>query len=205
MEHPARFVLIGSGNPEEGELRPQLLDRFGLHVEVHTENDLEVRMEIVERRESFDRDPVAFAVATSNEQQVLRKKITRAQKSIGSVVLGRSVLRKIAQLCADLKIDGHRGELTISRAARALAAFEGRKKVVDDDVRRVTTLALRHRLRRDPLEETATTERIQEALDRLFPEANASRSKKPGEGNEGANGDGLRNRDELKSQSSRTR
>src|SRR5678816_3195052 len=85
IEHPAKFVLIGSGNPEEGELRPQLLDRFGLHVEVHTENDLEVRMEIVERRESFDRDPLAFAVATSNEQQVLRKKITRAQKSIGSV------------------------------------------------------------------------------------------------------------------------
>jgi magnesium chelatase subunit D len=205
IEHPARFVLIGSGNPEEGELRPQLLDRFGLHVEVHTENDLEARMEIVERRESFDRDPLAFAVATSNEQQVLRNKITRAQKNIRSVVLGRPVVRKIAQICADLKIDGHRGELTISRAARALAAFEGRKKVMDDDVRRVAPLALRHRLRRDPLEEIATTERIQQALDRLFPEANAPGSKKSGEGNEGANGDGPRDRVEMKSQSSRTR
>ena len=204
IEHPARFVLIGSGNPEEGELRPQLLDRFGLHVEVHTENDLDARMEIVERREKFDRDPSAFAISTLNDQQVLRKRIIRAQKNVGSVVLSRPVLRKIAQLCADLKIDGHRGELTISRAARALAAFEGRKKVVDDDVRRVTPLALRHRLRRDPLEETATTEKIQEALDRLFPEANAPRSKKPGEGNSGTNGEGVRNRDDSESSSSRT-
>jgi len=205
IEHPARFVLIGSGNPEEGELRPQLLDRFGLHVEVHTENDLDARMEIVERRESFDRDPLAFGVATSNDQQVLRRRIIRAQKNVGSVALGRPVLRKIAQLCADLKIDGHRGELTISRGARALAAFEGRKKVVDDDVRRVTPLALRHRLRRDPLEETASTERIQEALDSLFPEANAPRSKRSGEGNEGANGDGVRNGDESQSPAPRTR
>ena len=180
VEHPARFVLIGSGNPEEGELRPQLLDRFGLHVEVQTENELDARVEIVEKREAFDRDPVLFGAGLESSQQELRKKITRAQKNVAGVVLGRPVLLKIAQLCADLKIDGHRGELTISRAARSLAAFEGRKKVVDKDVRRVTTMALRHRLRRDPLEETASTEKIQRALERLFPEPQPRRTERSG-------------------------
>lgn len=178
IEHPARFVLIGSGNPEEGELRPQLLDRFGLHVEVQTENDLDARVEVVEKREAFDRDPVAFSAELESNQQELRKKITRAQKNIAGVVLGRPLLLKIAQLCAELKIDGHRGELTISRAARALAAFEGRKKVNDEDVRRVTTMALRHRLRRDPLEESGSTEKIQQALERLFPEPRPPRTER---------------------------
>lgn len=178
VEHPARFVLIGSGNPEEGELRPQLLDRFGLHVEVQTENDLDARVEIVEQREAFDRDPVSFGAGLESSQQELRKKITRAQKNVAGVVLGRPLLLKIAQLCADLKIDGHRGELTISRAARALAALEGRKKVIEEDVRSVTTMALRHRLRRDPLEETASTEKIQQALERLFPEPQPSRKER---------------------------
>ena len=181
VEHPARFVLIGSGNPEEGELRPQLLDRFGLHVEVQTENDLDARVEIVEKREAFDLDPVSFGAGLESNQQELRKKITRAQKNAAGVVLGRPVLLKIAQLCSELKIDGHRGELTISRAARALAAFEGRKKVIDEDVRRVTTMALRHRLRRDPLEETASTEKIQQALDRLFPEPQPRRTGRSGD------------------------
>lgn len=171
VEHPARFVLIGSGNPEEGELRPQLLDRFGLHVEVTTENDLDSRVEIVEQREAFERDPASFCAGLEQEQEELRQKITRAQKSSATVKADRPLLRQIAELCSALKIDGHRGELTIARAARALAALEGRKKVAAEDVKRVSLMALRHRLRRDPLGETASTERIQQALDRVFAEA----------------------------------
>ncbi|MEP6635310.1 MAG: magnesium chelatase ATPase subunit I, partial [Acidobacteriota bacterium] len=170
VEHPARFALVGSGNPEEGELRPQLLDRFGLQVEVQTENDLDTRVEVLERREAFDGDPVSFSEGWDKDQQELRKKITRAQQSLGTINLGRSILRKIAELCAQLNIDGHRGELSIARAARALAALEGRKSVTAADVKRVAGMALRHRLRRDPLEETASTERIQQKLDQLFAE-----------------------------------
>src|SRR5687767_2795357 len=123
IQHPARFVLIGSGNPEEGELRPQLLDRFGLHVEVKTDHELDRRVAIVERRDAFEREPEKFCANLAHDQEQLRNKITRAQKTSGSVVVERLLLRKIAQLCTELKIDGHRGELTITRAGRALAAF----------------------------------------------------------------------------------
>lgn len=193
VEHPACFVLIGSGNPEEGELRPQLLDRFGLHVEVKTEGDLDERVAIVERREAYERDPDAFCVGLEAEQAKLRQRITRAQKTSAAVKVDRLLLRKIAQLCSDLQIDGHRGELTITRAARALASFEGKKKVTAEEVKRVTPMALRHRLRRDPLEETASTERIQQALERTFPDVQRGRSGKSGdEGGEGGTGDGVR-------------
>jgi magnesium chelatase subunit D len=168
IAHPARFVLVGSGNPEEGELRPQLLDRFGLQVQVTTEDDLDRRVEIVERRNAFESNPEKFCLKHSSAQEQLRNKITRAQKQFDSVVVERSLLRKIAQLCTELKVDGHRGELTITRAGRALAALEGRKKIISEDVRRVATMALRHRLRRDPLEEAGGTERINQALDKVF-------------------------------------
>ncbi|MDQ3650390.1 MAG: magnesium chelatase ATPase subunit I [Acidobacteriota bacterium] len=149
--HPSRFVLVGSGNPEEGELRPQLLDRFGLCVEVRTTDDVAERVEIVERREAFDRDPYGFASVWDKEQSALARRLRRAQKSATEVVVPRSLIRHIAELCARLKIDGHRGELTTARAARALAALEGRREVTLEDVERVAALALRHRLRRDPL------------------------------------------------------
>ena len=168
VEHPARFVLIGSGNPEEGELRPQLLDRFGVYVEVKTEEDLDLRVEIMERREAFERAPDGFRAGFADEQEQLRRKIARARKSLPNVKIERQILQSIARLCSELRVDGHRGELTITRAARALAAFEGRKKVIDDDVRRVVVMSLRHRLHRDALEETGGSERIQEALDRVF-------------------------------------
>lgn len=169
IEHPASFVLIGSGNPEEGELRPQLLDRFGLHAEVTTENYLQNRIDIIERREAYDRDREAFCESYAADQEQLRKRITRARANLTKVSIDRSVLQKIAQLCSDLKVDGHRGELTIMRAARALAAFEGRRAVTDDHVKRVSAMALRHRLRRDALDETATSEQIQQAVDEVFP------------------------------------
>jgi magnesium chelatase subunit D len=169
VEHPARFVLVGSGNPEEGELRPQLLDRFGLHVEVRTVNDLDERVEIVERRERFERDPARFRAQAKAEQERLRRRLTAARARLTSMTLARALLRRIAELCLQLKTDGHRGELVIARSARALAAFEGRREVAYADVRRVARMALSHRMRRDPLEQLAGNSRIEDALDDLFP------------------------------------
>ncbi len=184
VEHPSRFVLIGSGNPEEGELRPQLLDRFGLHTEVTTENYLGNRMSIVERRDAFDRDPEAFRGEFSKDQTALRKRITYAQQDLPRIKVDNELLKRIAQFCAELKVDGHRGELTIMRAARALAAFEGRNYVDDDDVRRVANMSLRHRLRKDVLEETATAERIEQAVNSVMNQPPPSQpDKKKSKGN----------------------
>ena len=183
VEHPAGFVLIGSGNPEEGELRPQLLDRFGLHAEVTTENYLQNRVDIIVRRERYDRDREAFCESFASEQEQLRKRITKARAGLNKLTISRAVLEKIAQLCADLKVDGHRGELTIMRAARALAAFEGRRAVTEGHVKKVSAMALRHRLRRDALDETATSEQIEQAVEEVFP--STPPPPKPSSGNGG--------------------
>lgn len=164
IRHPARFVLVGSGNPEEGDLRPQLLDRFGLHARITTITDANERVEIVKRRRAYDADPHTFAEAWEKEQSRLRRKIKAAQKRLPNVVLTDPVLYKIAELCVRLEVDGHRGELTISRAATALAAFENHAEVRLDDVRRVAVLALRHRLRKDPLETQDDEAKIEEAM-----------------------------------------
>jgi len=169
VTHPARFVLVGSGNPEEGELRPQLLDRFGLYTQITTITDINQRVEIVQRRERFDDDPNAFQAAQKNEQDKLRGRITRARKTLARVEIDHELLMLIATLCAALRVDGHRGELTIARAARALAALEGRAKANANDVERVATMSLRHRLRRDPLENVDSGGRIEEALGELIP------------------------------------
>lgn len=171
VEHPARFVLIGSGNPEEGELRPQLLDRFGLFVEVSTERDIDRRVEIVERREAFEANRAVFHSRMAQEQDALRAKILRARRSFAGVKIERGLLWSIARLCSELNVDGHRGELTITRAARALAAFEGRRKATEADVRHVAVMALRHRLRRDTLEETGGAQRIEQAVEQVFSAA----------------------------------
>ena len=168
IRHPARFVLVGSGNPEEGDLRPQLLDRFGLHARITTITNVEERVEIVKRRRAFDADPHAFADAWQKEQARLQRKIKAAQRRLPEVELPDPILHKIAELCVRLEIDGHRGELTISRAAGALAAFEGHTEVREDDVRRVTLLALRHRLRKDPLETQDDEARIERVLAEVF-------------------------------------
>src|ERR1043165_3835931 len=143
-EHPARFVLVGSGNPEEGELRPQLLDRFGLCAEVETVRDLDERVQIVEHREAFDDDPEAFVAAREAEQTRLRRRVLRASRTQAGVEVPRALLRSVAELCLRLGVDGHRGEITITRAARALAAFEGRGRATVEDVRRVAAMSLRH-------------------------------------------------------------
>jgi len=169
VSHPARFVLVGSGNPEEGELRPQLLDRFGLHVKIVTISDPDVRVEIVQRRDRFERDPIAFLAEMESQQARLRQQITQAQRLVNQVMIDRDLLGRVAELCWRLNIDGHRGELTITRAGKALAAFEGRPRVTVEDVRRVAVMSLRHRLRQDPLGEIDAGVRIELALDKIFP------------------------------------
>jgi magnesium chelatase subunit I len=169
VTHPARFVLVGSGNPDEGELRPQLLDRFGLYTQITTITDIEERVEIVQRRERFDDDPVSFLALQAREQDRLRRRITRGRKLLARVEIDHELLMLIATLCVSLKVDGHRGELTIARAARSLAAFEGREKAKAADVERVAVMSLRHRLRRDPLETVDSGARIEQALSELIP------------------------------------
>jgi magnesium chelatase subunit I len=170
LSHPARFVLVGSGNPEEGELRPQLLDRFGLHANIATITNLDARVEIVRQRERFERDPVAFRAEVEPEHELLRGRIGRAKEVVAKVAMDRDLLLRVAELCLRLNIDGHRGELTIMRAAKALAAFEGRHQVMPDDVRRVAVMSLRHRLRKDTLGEIDAGLRIGQALNQILPE-----------------------------------
>ena len=164
IRHPARFVLVGSGNPEEGDLRPQLLDRFGLHARITTIHDVSERIEIVKRRRAFDLNPVEFATQWQKETARLQRKIKAAQKHLPFVSLSDAALLAAAQLCVALAIDGHRGELTLSRAAVALAAYEGRATAEPADIARVATLALRHRLRKDPLEQSGDDARIERVV-----------------------------------------
>ncbi len=162
--HPARFVLVGSGNPEEGELRPQLLDRFGLCVEVATPTELADRIEVVRRRDAYERDPTGFAAGFAEEEARLRDAIVRARASLSEVETPDALLEHAARLCIALGSDGLRGELTLMRAARAFAALEGETAATLDHLRRVAPSVMRHRLRRDPLEEAGSTARIDRAL-----------------------------------------
>lgn len=168
VRHPARFVLVGSGNPEEGELRPQLLDRFGVSVEVTTPTDLPTRVEVVRRRDAFERDPAAFIDKWKRQDAKLRKQVEQGRARLASVAVPDAALLRAAQLCMSLGTDGLRGELTLVRAARALASLEGDSAVGDTHLRRVAPMALRHRLRRDPLDESGSTARIERALDAVF-------------------------------------
>jgi len=170
MRHPARFILVGSGNPEEGDLRPQLLDRFGLAVDVLTPTDSAARVEVILRRDAFDRDPSTFAARWRRHDMALRRRIIAARDRLPHVSAPASVIEDIAAICARLGTDGVRGELTTYRAARALAALEGDDIVTREHVRAVASLALRHRLRRDPLDDTSATARVGRALvDSLGP------------------------------------
>ncbi len=168
VRHPARFVLVGTGNPEEGELRPQLLDRFGLSVEVKTPDDLPTRIDVVRRRDSFERDPSAFVARWAEEEGRLRDRIVEARGRLGSVALPDRALETAARLCMALGTDGLRGELTLVRAARALAALEGGPEVEDAHLRRIAISALRHRLRRNPLDDAGSSVRVERALVEMF-------------------------------------
>ena len=164
VRHPARFVLVGSGNPEEGELRPQLLDRFGLSVEVRTPTEARTWVDIVKRREAFERDSAAFSIAWEKPEATTRRRITSARNRLAGVTVSDETLEKAAALCIYLKTDGLRGQLTLVRAARALAAYENAKFVATDHLRRMAAAALRHRLRRNPLDETGSTTRVDRAV-----------------------------------------
>jgi len=168
IRHPARFVLVGSGNPEEGELRPQLLDRFGMHAEIHTVKEPALRVQIVEQRSEFDQNPPGFLEKYKTEQEALQEKIVKAQNLLPETKLDYDLRVKISEVCSELDVDGLRGDIVTNRAAKALTAFEGRTEVTVDDIRRVITLCLRHRLRKDPLESIDSGYKVEKTFARVF-------------------------------------
>ena len=168
IKHPARFILIGSGNPEEGELRPQLLDRFGMHAEISTIREPNLRVKIVDERISFDKTPEVWFKKYEAEQLLIQKKIEAAQKLLDHVTISDTFKLKISQICSDLEVEGLRGDLVATRAAKALAAFDGRTEVSVEDIRRTIVLCLRHRLRRDPMESINSGNKIEAAFKTFF-------------------------------------
>ncbi|MEM9461625.1 MAG: magnesium chelatase ATPase subunit I [Myxococcota bacterium] len=169
VRHPARFVLIGSGNPEEGELRPQLLDRFGLALEVQTPEDIPTRVEVVKRRMAFEQNPDRFVAGYAASQAEVTRRLIDARGRLREVAVPERVIERAAALCQALGTDGLRGELTLVRAARAAASLDGATEAEEWHVRRVAALALRHRLRRDPLDEVGSGVRVERAIGEVFP------------------------------------
>jgi magnesium chelatase subunit I len=168
IKHPAKFILVGSGNPEEGELRPQLLDRFGMHAEIRTIREPNLRVKIVEERMSFDQSPQEWFEKYEKEQYAIQERIVSAQNMLSKVIISKEFQLKISQVCSELAIEGLRGDIVSTRAARALAAFEGRQEVTLDDIRRTITLCLRHRLRRDPMESISTGDKTGAVFEKIF-------------------------------------
>lgn len=168
ISHPARFILVGSGNPEEGELRPQLLDRFGMHAQIGTVKEPNLRVQIVEQRANFDAAPVAFRKTYQESQKQLAKKIIEARTLLSEVQLEYDFRVKISQICSELNVDGLRGDLVTNRASKALASFEGRTVVTPEDIFRVIPLCLRHRLRKDPLESIDSGDKVRDTFKRVF-------------------------------------
>ena len=168
IKHPARFIMVGSGNPEEGELRPQLLDRFGMHAEIRTIQEPILRVKIVEERISFDQTPQVWFDKYEKEQLQIQNRIETAQKSLEKVQISKDFQLKISQICSELQIEGLRGDIVSTRAAKALSAFEGRTEVTLEDIRRTITLCLRHRLRRDPMETINSGDKIEAAFKKIF-------------------------------------
>lgn len=170
IKHPAKFILVGSGNPEEGELRPQLLDRFGMHAEIRTIRDPELRVKVVEERLSFDQSPASWFEKYETEQLAIQDRLLKAQQLVNQVSISNEFQQKISQICSELEIEGLRGDIVSTRAAKALAAFEGRIEVSFVDIQRTIALCLRHRLRRDPMESINSGEKIQQTFERIFAE-----------------------------------
>ncbi len=168
IRHPARFVLVGSGNPEEGELRPQLLDRFGLSVEVKSPGDIETRIEVIRRRDAYENRHDEFMTEWQAQDADLRARILAARGVINEVQSSNVALHDCAALCLALGSDGLRGELTLLRTARALAAYEGAEAVTREHLRGVAPMALRHRLRRDPLDEAGSGARVGRIIEEVF-------------------------------------
>ncbi|MFE7381165.1 putative cobaltochelatase [Streptomyces zhihengii] len=190
VRHASRFLLVGTMNPEEGELRPQLLDRFGLTVEVAASRDPALRVEVVRRRLAYDDDPAAFAARWAAEEAALRERIVAARELLPEVVLGDAVLRQIAATCAAFEVDGMRADIVMARTATALAAWDGRAEVAEEDVRRAALLALPHRRRRNPFDAPGLDEsKLDEALGQSGDDPDPDPEPDPGPGDDGP-GDG---------------
>jgi magnesium chelatase subunit I len=168
ISHPARFILVGSGNPEEGELRPQLLDRFGMHAEIKTVKEPELRVQIVEQRSYFDSNPLEFRKNYNDSQNILKEKILKARELLKKVNLDYDFRIKISQICSELNVDGLRGDIVTNRASKALTAFEGRTEVTAQDIFKVIPLCLRHRLRKDPLETIDSGDKVRDVFKKIF-------------------------------------
>ncbi|MER5743911.1 putative cobaltochelatase [Streptomyces sp. NPDC059913] len=167
VRHAARFLLVGTMNPEEGELRPQLLDRFGLTVEVAASRETDQRVEVVRRRLAYDDDPAGFAAGWAGEEEALRARIAAARALLPAVVLGDAPLRQIAATCAAFEVDGMRADIVMARTATALAAWAGRTEVLAEDVRQAALLALPHRRRRNPFDAPGLDEeKLDDTLER---------------------------------------
>lgn len=168
IRHPAKFILVGSGNPEEGELRPQLLDRFGMHAMIRTERDPELRVKIVEGCQEFAEDPKAYRAQFDGPNAELAKQIIEARERLKEVEMPSMYKTKISQVCSELNVDGLRGDIVTNRAARAFCAFDGRTTVTEEDVRRVITLCLRHRLRKDVLDTMDSGDKVSKVCAEVF-------------------------------------
>ncbi|CAL8412576.1 unnamed protein product [Dictyota dichotoma] len=168
IRHPAQFVLVGSGNPEEGELRPQLLDRFGMHAEIRTVKDPALRVKIVEERTLFDTDPQAWVEKYKDQQENLKDQIIKAQTLLNLIDLPYDFRIKIAEVCSKLNVDGLRGDIVINRAAKAYAAFQGKTLVSINDIEKIVVLCLRHRLRKDPLESIDSGDKVKKTFQDVF-------------------------------------
>lgn len=168
ISHPARFILVGSGNPEEGELRPQLLDRFGMHAQIGTVKEADLRVKIVEQRADFDEAPLEFRQNYEQSQQELRERIIKARNLLKTVEMNYEFRVKISQICSELNVDGLRGDIVTNRASKAIAAFEGRGEVTPQDIFRIIPLCLRHRLRKDPLESIDSGDKVREIFKKIF-------------------------------------
>ncbi|MBM7170645.1 putative cobaltochelatase [Streptomyces sp. G44] len=190
VRHAARFLLVGTMNPEEGELRPQLLDRFGLTVEVAASRETDQRVEVVRRRLAYDDDPEAFAARFAEDEAALRERVVAARALLPRVNLGDGALRQIAATCAAFEVDGMRADIVMARTATALAAWAGRTEVESEDVRQAALLALPHRRRRNPFDAPGLDE---DKLDETLEEAReneASEEPEPPEGDDDPDGGG---------------
>ncbi|MBT2381065.1 magnesium chelatase [Streptomyces sp. CB00316] len=191
VRHAARFLLVGTMNPEEGELRPQLLDRFGLTVEVAASRDTDERVEVVRRRLAYDDDPEGFAARWAEEETALRERIAAARALLPRVVLGDGVLRQIAATCAAFEVDGMRADIVMARTATALAAWAGREEVTADDVRQAALLALPHRRRRNPFDAPGLDEdKLDQTLEEAAGDEGQGHDDDPDPGPDGGGGGG---------------
>jgi len=168
VTHPAKFIMIGSGNPEEGEMRPQLLDRFGMAVTVQTLNSVEERTSLVMNRMRYEEDTEGYLKEVDETQTRLREKLAAARTTLPKVTIDKKLSLKISEICSLLDVDGLRGDIVVTRAAKALAAFEGRTEATQEDIRQIVGPCLAHRLRKDPMAAIDSGYKVALAYKRIF-------------------------------------